>query len=122
MQRNHNLDFHDLPKSEQARLGRNQRIELAIERAWDQFLTRGDPQNGYRFPLNKLAENICRRVGVSAEVVGNYLREVSTGDPLDPFERETVVVYGNNTLFLRPKHRKALTARLKSQSRGGDHA
>ena len=112
-------DFHDphnydeLPDSEQKIIRRNHRKEEAIEQAWDYFLTRGDPENGYRLPLNSLAESI--KVGVSAERVEKYLKESSSWDPLDPFEKEWVTVAGSPTLYIRPKHQKALEARLRDK-------
>ena len=119
-------DFHNAPKSEQSRWSRNHRVELAVERAWYYFCTQGDPQNGHRLPLNALALNMARHVGVSAEIVEGYLKECcgtgwETPDPSEfPFEMETVTVKGSPTLYIRPRDAKALKARLRKAKGGGN--
>ena len=115
-------DYHDLPPSEALRVGRSNRVQAAEELAWKTLLTYGDPQNGYRFPLGETAETICRRLGVSSDSALKYLKELSTRDPLDPFEREPVTVHGNTTLFLRPRHESALKAHLRAMRKGGGNA
>ena len=112
-------DIHYLPESEQDIIRRNGRKAKAIELAWDYFITRGDPKNGYRLPLAQLSESI--KVGVSAGRVKLYLREASSWDPLDPFEKEWVTVNGSPTLYLKPKKGRLLTARLERNAKAGDY-
>ena len=116
----HPDDFSYLPESEQNRMGRNSRVDRAVDYAWHVLITRGVPQNGYRYPLRKVAESIARKVGASTDTCEVYLREVSTGDQLDPFDREFVNVNGNDVAHLRPKHEKALKARLRQWTGGGN--
>ena len=116
-------DFHNAPKSEQARWSRNHRIERAIERSWYYFCTQGDPLHGHRIPLGKSGLSMARYVGASAEIATRYLLECcgtdrDSPDPSEfPFEKETVTVQGSPTLYYRPRDQEELKARLRDMRR-----
>ena len=121
-------DYHDpdnrsyLTESEDNRWGRNARKRLALDLTWDYLITLGDKTAGYRYPLNALADAIATDVLVSRKTAEDYLKEFSSDSPLSPFVREWVTVNGSPTLHLRPKHVKALRARLELKAKGGANA